>query len=178
MLRDIGDRDGALKAGARIQVGWSILTLRSDNNDLTVMAPDVALDPCHDLTEDLTTTLTVQAWQNDVLKLVGVDGQAAVFCDKIVLARGTLSLSRLYLERSANPPKGDSGWYIGPADGAAATDFEAIFVYQLWASRRALLRVLALPPGYLVVFGGDTIEAVVGPNDVDLWQATDTPGPF
>lgn len=56
----------------------------------------------------------------------------------------------------------DSGWYIGPEDQARALgSYEAILVYQLLALRPALMKVLALPVGYLVVCDRNRIEAIL-----------------
>ena len=43
-------------------------------------------------------------------------------------------------------------------------------VFQLLRTRPALLRLLALPPGYLAVLDGDEVEAVVDPSNNDVWN--------
>lgn len=117
----------------------------------------------------------VQLEQNDVLHRLGVEGEAASFSDKVVAAKGILDHPRVYLERTRNPPKGDSGWYIGPVEGGQEKlELEAFRVYELLARRPSLLRALGLPSGYLVVFHGDDIDAVLNEDDVDLWVVSTT----
>lgn len=164
-----------LADGVRVQVGWSLLTLQQRDAGLVVCEPAFADDPASGLSEDLTTTLTVLAQQRDILARLGVTGQPAVFNEKIVLYRGALDVEHIYLERNA-PTPGDSGWYIGPVEGGEADEdadpndvYEAILVYHLLRTRPSLLQVLALPPGYLVVFQGQQIEAVLDESGVNVW---------
>jgi len=160
-----------LRDGRSIQVGWTILKLRERKGGLVVCEPDYSGDPFSDEREDLTASLLVQAQQNDILKRLGEKGEAAVFQDKIVLAKGCLREQRVYLERTPGAPEGDSGWYIGPAeDREAERELEALYVYQLLRVRPALMQVLALPPGYLVVFDGDNLEAVLNDRNVNVLQ--------
>jgi hypothetical protein len=65
---------------------------------------------------------------------------------------------------------GDSGWYIGFVDSDnTKAPLEAIYAYQLIRQRSSILQVLALPPDYLVVFNHDRIEAILDPNDRNVW---------
>jgi hypothetical protein len=80
------------------------------------------------------------------------------------------------LERTP-PTPGDSGWYIGEVEGARTkknvSDLEAIRVCDLLEKRPTLMEVLALPPGYLVVVSGLTIEAVLNPENRTWGRAVD-----
>jgi hypothetical protein len=162
-----------LRDGSRIELGWVILTVAGTSGEFTLLAPDFARDPFRDATDDLTVCLEVQAKQNDVLRRLGVEGETASFQDKVVIAKGALHLERVYLERTANVAKGDSGWYIGPVINTdEKPPLEAIYVFELLKHRPDLLQVLALPPGYLVVFDRDKIESILNSDDVDVWRSS------
>jgi hypothetical protein len=158
--KTFGPDGGKLRDGFKLQVGWSILSLREQNGQLVISEPNYRGDPFTEWHDDISCTLRVQAEQNEILALAEVEeGVPALFQDKVVLAKGCLEEKRVYLERAKDPPPGDSGWYIGPvADDEQQPKLEAIYVYNLLKSRPALLQVLALPPGYIVVFDGDDIE--------------------
>ena len=85
------------------------------------------------------------------------------------MKRRVLDLRRIYMHRRKPVSERDSGWYIGPADDIGEptdpTQLDAIYVYRLLNLRKALLRVMALPPEYIVVFDDDEIEAVVDPSN-------------
>jgi hypothetical protein len=165
-----------LADGVRIQVGWSLLTLQQRGGELVVCEPAYADNPFSALSDDVSATLTVLAQQRDLLAKLGVQGAFALFNEKIVLLRGALNVEHIYLERS-EPTAGDSGWYIAPVEGDAPDEsadpnevYESIYVYQLLQSRPSLLPVLALPSGYLVVFQGQQIEAVLNESGVNVWS--------
>lgn len=173
LLQRLDREQGGLRDGTNIELGWTMLLVRRGNGDLVVHAPDFDRDPFRDTTDDLSLSFEIQVQQNEILQRLGLEGQAASFQDKIVAAKGVLTTRRIYLERASNPTRGDSGWYIGPVDNNKdEPPLEAYYVFQLLKIRPSLLRALALPPGYLVVFEGDTIDAVLDETDVDVWAAS------
>ena len=91
--------------------------------------------------------------------------------EKIVLAGQAWRHARVYLERIAEPAAGDSGWYLGPADGAEPDGCEAVRVGDLLTHRPDLARVLALPAGFLVVLDGPDVVAVLDPQNGAQWPA-------
>lgn len=169
ILRELSSGGPALRDGVRVDVGWSVITLRSIHKKLYVHEPDYSGDPFTQLRNDLTATLTVIANQNDFLALLQVSGVPARFDQKIVLSGGALEIDHVYLERSGEITPTDSGWYIGPVD-EDQSKLEAIYVFQLLDTRPNLLRFLALPDGCLVVVSGDRIESVVDGRNDDLWS--------
>ncbi|WP_297425750.1 hypothetical protein [Clostridium sp.] len=53
------------------------------------------------------------------------------FRDKIICAKGVLEMDDIYLERSKDHEKGDSGWYIGPVNESIVNnELEAYYVYN------------------------------------------------
>jgi hypothetical protein len=95
------------------------------------------------------------------------------FDEAVLLARGCLGQRRIYLQRG-EPAPGDSGWYVGPVDSPVpeqkAENFESLRVFELLSRRAAVLQVMGLPPGFLAVFDGDRIEAVLDDQDRDVWR--------
>src|SRR5262249_13489283 len=157
--------------GQTIQIGWSVLTLQGSGEELTGCEPDFYGNPFEDLKSSITTTLIITAQQNDVLTRLGVQAEACLFSDKIVLAQGALAENGVFLERTSDPSPNESGWYIGPAENRTApVTYEACYVYELLTKRPALLQTLALPQGYLVVFAGDRIEAVLNEKEEQVWR--------
>ncbi len=175
LMQRLGHEAGVVRDGAKIQLGWTMLLLRRADSGLVVHAPDYDRDPFRDVTDDLTVSLEIQAKQAEMLRRLGIEGEAASFQDKVVTAKGVFSEERIYLERTPNPPMGDSGWYVGPVNSTrAAVDLEAHYVFQVLKLRPSIMQALALPAGYLVVFVGDTVDAVLGSDDVDVWAASGT----
>jgi hypothetical protein len=159
-----------IEDGRSIQFGWSILSLRRESSGLLVVhEPDYSRNPFQDTRGDISCTIEVQENQNALAKRLKVDALPALFQDKVVLAQGCLSIPHIYLERNTNPPKGDSGWYIGPCESAdKRPELEALYVYELLQRRPSLLQSLALPPGHLVVFQGDEIEAILDASNTNI----------
>jgi hypothetical protein len=162
-----------LADGVHVQFGWSLLTLRRRGGDLVVCEPDFDGDPFHEIREDVTCTLRVLMGQVAVVQRLGLVPVEIRFDDKVVLAKGCLAQRRVYLQRS-QPRPGDSGWYVGPVDGPAPEqkpeNYEAIHVFELLHRRAALLRVLALPARYLVIFDGDEVQGIADPNNNEVWK--------
>ena len=158
-----------LRNGLRIEVGWSVVTLRQVDVDLfELYEPDFYSDPFTQLRADVTTTLAVIARQSDFMREVSAPAVPVRFDQKIIASSGSLALEHVYLERS-DPATNDSGWYIGPVD-EKGEELEGLYVYQLLESRPEFLPVLLLPPRYLVTFSGSDVESVVDENNREIWQ--------
>jgi hypothetical protein len=172
-LRKFEQEGHLLSHGTRIEMGWVILTIAETDGTLVLLGPDFERNPFFDTTDDLTVFLEVQGMQNDILRRLDIEGARASFQDKIVIAKGALDQDRVYLERTPDASKGDSGWYIGPvAVSEEQPQLDAVYVFELLKSRRSLLQVLPLPPGYLVVFNGDQIEAILNKDNVGVWHSS------
>jgi hypothetical protein len=174
-LKKLLDEGKRIDATTRIQVGWSVLCFEPENGELVACEPDFSGNPFVDLTRDLSRTLLILTEQSNLLKKLHVDGVSVKFSDKIVLAKGCLTARRIYLERT-EPSNRESGWYIGPVDDEdEKVEYESLFVYGLLLQRPSAMQVLFLPPGYLVVFDGHAIEAVLNEEGVDVWIKEDGP---
>jgi len=75
---------------------------------------------------------------------------------------------KVYLHRQRPAFPGDSGWYIGPTDGAptAPETAQAEEFQALWPD---LQHILACPTDTLIVFDGTGIAAILDSTDKDLW---------
>ncbi|MED1785773.1 hypothetical protein P4V43_28565 [Brevibacillus fortis] len=170
LFADVEDEIGPIKNGAKIQVGWTILLVFERDGYMEIVAPDYDTNPFTETTSDLSVSLVVQMAQNNCLQTVRAEGESVLFQDKIVVAKGALEQEHVYLQRAEDVRKGDSGWYLGPVEGEVDSDqLESYYVYQLVQLRPSLLQVLALPRGYIVVFQGDQIEAVLDEHDENVW---------
>ncbi|MBC1800338.1 immunity protein Imm33 domain-containing protein [Listeria booriae] len=159
--------------GYAIQVGWTVYFLREIEAIYQLTAPNFSTNPFEDETTDLTVALWIQLQQSHFLRKVNVDGETIKFSDKVVVAKNILQKSDIYLQRSDGQEKGDSGWYIGAVNEVDDTDeLEAFYAYQLLKIRPELIKVLALPFEYMVVFNNDEIKAVLDAEDNDIWLST------
>lgn len=167
------ERQGTkLVEGTTIQVGWSILRLVKVNSNLELCEPDFSNDSYGYMSHDTSTTLRVINSQNQLLTRIRCLGVTARFDEKIILKKGCLEEARIYAERQ-NPKLGDSGWFIGSVDGDDAretSDLEAIQLYQLLQLRPHILSAMALPIGWMVVWNGTDIEAVLDTENRNVWQ--------
>jgi hypothetical protein len=170
LLEIIGNIESSkLKDKFKVQVGWSIFTIVEGSEGLNIVAPDYSRNPFSESTDDLTISLWIQLEQGTLLNKLKLDGEMISFQDKIVCTKGVLSLDNIYLERSKEHEKGDSGWYIGPVDESIATDeLEAYYAYQLLKIRPSIIKTLALPSGYMAVLDKDELKAVLDENDMDV----------
>lgn len=158
-----------LKDGLKIQVGWNIFTIVEYEEKFSIVAPDYKKNPFIDNTEDLSLALLIQLEQGVFLHKLNLDGEMISFQDKIVCAKGALLLDDIYLERSVEYEKGDSGWYVGPVDNAiSVNEFEAYYVYQLLGVRPSIVKSLVLPNGYMTVWHKEELKAVLDEKDKDI----------
>jgi hypothetical protein len=172
LLHRLDEQKGGsfFKDGVRIQLGWTTLTLVRQADALWVCEPDYGGDPLRSTRRDISCSLRVQHLQNGILKKVHLQGVEASFHEKIVLSAGCLRENKVYLQRS-QPKQGDSGWYVGPVNDSSGTGaLEAIYVFNLLALRPALMQVLSLPPGFMAVFAGDEIEAILNDKDERIYS--------
>jgi hypothetical protein len=168
-----------IKDSFRLEMGWTVFSIiEKSARDFCIAVPDYTKDPFTDITDDLTVALWVQSEQTHFLREYGITGEAVRFSDKITVANAALKKSKINLQRFADHSIGDSGWCIeSTSDGAAgdaADHYEAFYAYQLLALRPALVKVLALPCEYIVVFDDDTVKAILDPFDHNIFNDSGT----
>ena len=86
----------------------------------------------------------------------------------VVMAKGTWSAPRIYLERRAATSPTDTGWYIASTDTAGIVALNKVLVRDLLEIRPDLRELLALPEGYLAVVDREGIRSVFTPVGEDL----------
>jgi len=153
-----------IREGVRFQLGWSILSLRSQaDGALVVCEPDYFGNPFQDELRSVDVTLEAQARQNEFARTLGVTPVVTSFQDKIVVAKGVLNDATLYMERGIPcPEKNDSGWYIGKrGQDNDPPELEAIYAFQLLRERPHLFEALILPAGYVVFANEQGIEKIL-----------------
>ncbi len=169
-IKQIAEKNGGLKNDEAVRVGWTVFTIKDNGGGLSIYEPDFKNNPL-ELNEDITQSLSVLVRQDLLLSRLGVQGQPVLYSEKVVCAKGVLDEEKIYLERSENIEKGDSGWYIGSVDDKdGEPELEAISVYQLLQRRPAVLSAFSLPPKFLTVFIGDKIDAVLNEQNQNIWN--------
>jgi hypothetical protein len=173
-LSELNSKGSGLKDGTTIEFGWSLLTLKGDEDELVVCEPYFSNDPFQDCLPLVDDTLRVMAEQVALLNTIGVEGVTISFRDKVVILKECLEKERLYLERQQTKVVYDSGWYIGDPEEMDSQktidDLEPIYVYQLLNLRRSLMPLLILPPGYLAIINGTLIEAIFNQDNQNVWH--------
>ena len=175
-LAELHRRGPALRDGTTIDFGWSRLTLRTQDDKLVVHEPSFADDPFQRTVPDVSRTLHVLREQLALVTAVGVEPHVTRFDQKLTVLRGGLEQPRIYAERRATSNPEDSGWFIGDAGVApppsTGDNIDVLFVFQLVSRRRDVMQALGLPPGFLVVFDRETLEAVVDAGGATVWPRT------
>ncbi len=169
-VKQIGESNGGFNRDENIRIGWTVFTVKNNGDDLTLYEPDFFNDPVNGLNEDVTKSLTVLAQHNFVTEKLGVKETPVLYSDKVVYAKGVLDEEKIYLQRS-EVSKGDSGWYVGSVeDESSEPELEAVYVYQLLQRRPEIMSTLTLPEGYLAIFTGNHIDAIVNEENQNIWN--------
>ena len=120
---------------------------------------------------DKWTTPTLQPAESQTLGDLSITWVYPHAADKVVLARGVAESPGIFFERTTlGTGEKDSGWYIGSLSGGDSA-LETTTVGELINVRREWERLLALPPGYLVVMDTGGVAAVISDKDEDMWRA-------
>jgi hypothetical protein len=153
-----------LGSDTEIRFGWTLLRLTAEDNSLLITEPDFVNWPEQRWSRAIDTSLEVLAAQVRLLHRLDVDGQDAYYDQFVISAPGALAQSRVFLRREGSISAEDSGWLLGSVEDPEAlgreSNLERIVIASLVQRRPALLQALALPPGFIVVFSGDSIEQI------------------
>ena len=163
-----------LPDGYKIQIGWSIFTLKNNpDHSKSIFAPDYIHDPIHQVIDDLTLAIQIQEKQFGFLQSFHIEGEATVFYSRIVCAKNVLSADKIYLHRTEKSDKYDSGWYIGYVNAAAPptpNELESIYAFELLYQKPSLVKFLALPTDWIVIIENDAVTAVVDSDNQNRLQ--------
>ena len=111
------------------------------------------------------TNSEISSTQLDAIAGIDIEREPVSADDKVVIAGGRQGQRRIYLERIGATEKGDSGWYIGVIDDIETPGYEGVRVADLLETHPDFSAILTLPVGCLVVLDGDSVEAIVDPDD-------------
>lgn len=114
--------------------------------------------------------------QTTLLNDYKVEGVPARFDEEIVIAENALNNRSICLQRFSNLGKGASGWCIESIEKQKDNKYHTIetkkysscYAYELLQKRQSLIKALAFPYGYLIVFDGDDIVEILDENDIRL----------
>lgn len=173
-LEQLHGQGPALRPGTSVQFGWSRLVLEAVDSNLVVCEPDFDGDPFHHSAPEVDRTLRVVSAQAGVCRLVDAVGPDVSFDQTMIVAKGHLATSRIYMDRRAAEVEGFSGWFLGPFDEEAEPiqdqdQLESFYLYELLKLRPAVLSVLNLPTDYVVVFDGAEIEIMFDSTGTVVW---------
>jgi hypothetical protein len=109
--------------------------------------------------------------ERELFTKVDAEKKAPPDQEKVYVEEGAWQSPKIYLERVA-PEDGDSGWYVGRADGGeAGARTLAMPLADLFQSRQDLKEITALPVGYLVVLETSGVAAVLDNKGSEIWSA-------
>jgi hypothetical protein len=176
LLRTVGKVLEAtpFREGMTIQVGWTRFSLRTQAGRVLVCEPSFHGNPFAASNLDVTLSLAILAAHDEMIQALGVEPAPVSFHHSVLIARGSLSERRVFMERRHAADGDDSGWCVGivgqPAPTEASDDAEWIRATELLRVRRPLVIPLILPAGYVVVWDGDTIESLETPGRQSRWS--------
>lgn len=166
-------RYGIIKDDYTVEAGWSFYFIKKENENYRILVPDYYKNPFSDKTDDLTTALTVQGMQNELLKDIKQKGCPVTFQDKIVVLKDALFNDEVYMHRSREREGMDSGWYLGlvndQKDKHPVSDYASIYTFELLKYNTELLRVLSADVGDMVIIHGNEIVEIVDGNDEKIY---------
>lgn len=165
-----------VRDGYKLEIGFSVFIFIAVNDGYKITAPDYLNGPFFNTTDDLTIDLWILLEQTELLKMYGIEGVSTRFDDEIVIAKNALENSIISLQRYSDLGKGESGWCVEAIEEKpdetfktiATKDYESFYVYQLLQKRPSLIKVLALPYEYLVVFDGDEINEILNEKNESI----------
>jgi len=159
----------AIRDGFQARIGWGPFRLReADGGELRVETPDyAALGGAW--TDDLTLAVSMLVRQWTLHRLIGVDEDPPLFLDRFVLEEGADAADEVVFSRGEPSEPGDSGWFLGLSTAGERRPLTTRPIADLLALRPRLTGFIALPPGHLVSFRGDEVQALVDPDDRDVW---------
>ena len=165
-----------LHDGYKIEIGFSVFILKATDDGFTIVAPDYLNSPFLNTTDDLTIPLWILMEQTTLLNEYKSDGVPTRFDEEIVIAENALSSSLICLQRFSDLGKGASGWCVESIEKQQDDKYRIIetkkyhscYAYELLQKRQSLIKALAFPYGYIIVFDGDDIVEILDENDVSL----------
>lgn len=172
VLRAIGVERGGdfFTPGRTIELGASLLELVEYEGVLEVHEPDFTSDPSVLTHDDLTTTLSIVAQQEDITRPLGVRPVAVSAFDKVKCTEEALRGRDVFMQR-VDPSNGNSGWSLALIDDPERDEgCDWIPVHALLRLLPSAARVITLPAGYMAMFPDRELSAIVDPTNDRLYM--------
>ena len=152
------DTPKGIRAGSTLQLGWTMITLAAEGDDLVLCEPDWHRDP----RKGVVRELSVSAQQQVLALLVHQIARAPmVDCschDLFALDFDALGSARVHMRRRKPVAQGDSGWVLTGAPDEAPSS--VLPLSTLVNVRPHLLKIVALPIGWRVQFDDHALTGV------------------
>lgn len=160
-----------LAPGYRLHFGWTTLTLTEQQGEFVFYEPDYdAIDPEGSTREDISASLDVLTDQNAVLLKARQRPAPVNFDQHVLVSRGALEASEVYLVRVESPGARLTGWRIAPTEGdVAAAEVDSLPVHEVYKRRPDLLSAMLLPPGFMAFYDAEGLQVLVDGQDEPVW---------
>jgi len=145
-----------LRGGVRIQFGWSMLTLRVQGDRHVLCEPDFTGHFMTQLRYHASFTLQTALMLGLMHQLVDAPPSPCTLSDLVTVEVGALERVGVTMRRIADAKDGVSGWVIGSGTGPRVD----MPTGALAAVRPHAIKVLSLPPGYVVTLEGHAVTSV------------------
>lgn len=175
IVAELHGQGAALDEGLRVHAGWTTLVLERKEGELVFAEPDYeAADPESATRTEISASLRMLRDQTEILTRIGHQGEDVNFDQHVLMSRGALEQSKVYLVRVASPGGRLTGWRIAPTEEQEGEmEVDSIPLYEVYKKRPALVSAMLLPVGYMAFFEGENIEVIVDPDDQPIWSRTE-----
>lgn len=172
LLNDLASMGISFKAGTTVLYGWILLKLVARDEHLVVTAPDITHGNPEIYQDSLDIVLKVLTEQAHLLNELGLEGEPALYLEKVVLHKKYQEHTHLYMERQPKTSADDSGWYIGPELAAppAKEDLTTVHVHELLHLMPAITGALALPEGFLATLEANRVTQIYDKENKPLFS--------
>lgn len=163
------DEGKEIEHGTRIRFAWSVITLLDVQGGLLAHEPDFSGNPIDDVRPDLSLTLLIAAEQVAFLRSFLLDiSEPPLFYQTLIMVGSALHANDVFLLHQESSGGLDSGWFLGATAEQSSEERILAPIHTLVATHAHLLKCLALPEGYMAVFNGRELVAVLDPYDQEL----------
>jgi hypothetical protein len=121
-----------------------------------------------DLRLESWTLPPIHEQTRDLFRKIAVKREAPDDAATVIVEDGAWQAEKIYLERVAGE-NGDSGWFLGRADGTDGARKLSMPVGDLLQARQDLKEAMSLPAGYLVLLDTTGVSAVLDEKGTDVW---------
>ena len=163
-----------IKDGFKLEIGFSVFFFTQTGSGYSISVPDYSKNPFTDISQDLTAAMRIQSEQTGFIKKYKISAEPVRFDDRIAVSKKAMQSELISLQRFTD--LGGSGWCAEAAEtkedgrlGIVSSDeYELYYIYQLLNIRPAIIRALVLPYGYIAVFEGGTVKAILNEKNENI----------